>query len=329
VAWQTEFSETQLVTETVDDADPSFQYQELAWNTNPSNVNLFNNGTGHSTSVSAANVTLTFSADSVSIFGTVGPNNGLYTVSLDSQQATQYNATTYLTFYEVMLYHADNLGPGQHQLTLTNLPEIIGQTLNIDYAILTSNSTSSSSSGSPVSSSSPSGASSVNVVSASSGLASGAIAGIVVAVGIALLTSAAAFFFYRRWKSAQAASQDLYRIRTPQHPPENANMDQQADYDSQSSRRTANRPHAPSSSMPTIDEVLVSPAIQSPFDEPGNSSRPLPEAPGTRPNIFQLPVPDDTMGIPKTTPLQRGASTQSGSAPPDYLQATGDLPRSF
>ncbi|KAG1771828.1 hypothetical protein EDD22DRAFT_862750, partial [Suillus occidentalis] len=219
VVWQTEFNETQLVTETVDDADPRFQYQELAWNTNPTNLNLFNNGTGHSTSVSDASVTLIFSADSVSIFGTVGPNNGLYTVSLDSQQATQYNATTYLTFYEVMLYHADNLGSGQHQLTITNLPETNGQTLNIDYALLTS-----SSSGSPVGSSTPSDPSSVNIVSGSSGLGSGAIAGIVVAVGIALLTSAAAFFFYRRWKSAQAASQDLYRIHTPQRPPENANM---------------------------------------------------------------------------------------------------------
>lgn len=155
VAWQTEFNETQLVTETVDDADPRFQYQQLAWNTNPANVNLFNNGTGHSTSVSDASVTFIFSADSVSIFGTTGPSNGLYTVSLDSQQAAQYNATTYLTFYEVMLYHADNLGPGQHQLTITNLPETNGQTLNIDYALLTSSSTASSS-GSPVGSSTPS-----------------------------------------------------------------------------------------------------------------------------------------------------------------------------
>lgn len=360
VAWQTEFNETQLVTETVDDADPRFQYQQLAWNTNPANVNLFNNGTGHSTSVSDASVTFIFSADSVSIFGTTGPSNGLYTVSLDSQQAAQYNATTYLTFYEVMLYHADNLGPGQHQLTITNLPETNGQTLNIDYALLTSSSTASSS-GSPVGSSTPSDPSSVNIVSGSSALGSGAIAGIVVAVCIALLTSAAAFFFYRRWKSAQAASQDLYRIHTPQRPPENTNTGasstvetrsdaslirqealsqgtsqgtswqsyQQADYDSQSAPRTAHGRHAPSSSIPTVDEVLMSPATQSPFDDPGNSRRPLPEAPGTRQNIFQLPVPDDSMGIPKSTPLQRRASAQSGSAtigdippPPDYLQAT-------
>lgn len=365
VVWQTEFNGTQLVTETVDDADPRFLYQEPAWNTNPTGVNLFNNGTGHSTSVSAASVTLTFTAESVSIFGTVGPGNGLYSVSLDSQPAISYNATTYLTFYEVMLYHADNLGPGQHQLTLVNLPETNGQTLNIDYALLTSSSNSSSSNSSS-SSGSPSGSSgtspsSANAVSTSTSLGSGAIAGIVVAVGVALCASAAAFFFYRRWKSAQAASQDLYRIHTPQHPPENAHMGasssvetrsnaslirqdtfsrdtsqgtswqsyQQADYDSQSLPRTGSGLHAPSSSMPTVDEAVVSSATQYLVDEPGSSHRPLPEAPGTRQNIFQLPVPNDSMGISKVTAVPRRSSVQSASAtigdippPPDYMQAT-------
>ncbi|KAG2132465.1 uncharacterized protein EDB93DRAFT_1176770 [Suillus bovinus] len=355
VTWQTEFSGTQLVTETVDDADPRFEYQEPAWNTNPAGINLFNNGTGHSTSVSDASVTLTFTAESVSIFGTVGPGNGLYSATLDSQKTIQYNATTYLTFYEVMLYHADNLGPGQHQLTLVNLPETIGQTLNIDYALLTSSSNSSSSSGSPTSGSggsSGTSTSSVDEVSTSTRLGSGAIAGIVVAVGVALCASAAAFFFYWRWKSAHAASQDLYRIRTPQHSPENANMGasssvetrsnaslvrqedtlsrgtswqsyQQADYDSQRSSRTANRLHAPNPSMPTVDEV------EYPVDESGTSRRPLPDAPGTRQNIFQLPVPDDSMGISKASPVQRRASMQTASTnigdippPPDYMQAT-------
>ncbi|KAG2361344.1 hypothetical protein BDR07DRAFT_1409936 [Suillus spraguei] len=355
VTWQTEFSGTQLATETVDDADPRFQYQEPAWNTNPTNVNLFNNGTGHSTSVSDASVTLTFTAESVSVFGTVGPGNGLYTVSLDSQQAVQYNATTYLTFYEVMLYHADNLGSGQHQLTLINLPETVGQTLNIDYALLTSSSNSSSSSGS---SSSPgpssSGVSAVSTSTAQS-LSSGAIAGIVVAVGVALCASAVAFFFYRRWKSAQAASQDLYRISTPQHPAGNATMAtsssvetrsnaslvrqytstqgtsqgtsyRQADYDSQSSPRTGNRLHIISSSMPTEDGIVLTSPAQSPVNESGSSRRPLPEAPGTRQNIFQLPVPDDSMGIVKATTVQHRTSMQSVSTnmppPPNYMQAT-------
>ncbi|KAG1866695.1 hypothetical protein F4604DRAFT_1682768 [Suillus subluteus] len=329
VTWQTEFSGTQLVTESVDDADPRFQYQEPAWNTSPTNVNLFNNGTGHSTSVSDASVTLTFTA------------------------LETYNATAYLTFYEVMLYHADNLGAGQHQLTLVNLPETNGQTLNIDYALLTSSSNSSSSSELHLQAS-------MQFQLQSSGLSSGAIVGIVVAVGVALCALAAAFFFYRRWKSAQAASRDLYRIDTPGHSPKNAYMGisssvetsdaslirqhtlsqgtsqstssqsyQQADYDSRRSSRTANGLYAPSSAMPTVDEVVESSAIQSPFDEPGTSHRPLPEAPGTRQNIFQLPVPDDSMGISKVTTVQRRASMQSASVtigdtlpPPDYMQAT-------
>ncbi|EGO00228.1 hypothetical protein SERLA73DRAFT_53333 [Serpula lacrymans var. lacrymans S7.3] len=36
----------QLVTQTVQDTDPSFQYQAPAWNRNPPSVNFFNNGTG-------------------------------------------------------------------------------------------------------------------------------------------------------------------------------------------------------------------------------------------------------------------------------------------
>ncbi|KAG1866692.1 hypothetical protein F4604DRAFT_2023231 [Suillus subluteus] len=333
VTWQTEFSGTQLVTESVDDADPRFQYQEPAWNTNPAtnaSVNLFNNGTGHSTSVNEASVTLTFTVtESVSIFGTVGPGNGLYSVSLDSQQATQYNATAYLTFYEVMLYHADNLGAGQHQLTLVNLPETIGQTLNIDYALLTSSSNPSISSGNKLLSKTS------ITYTLSSGLSSGAIAGIVVAVGVALCALTAAFFFYRRCKSAQAALQDLYRIDARQDPPQNAYMGISSSVETSDAslvrQHTANGLlRAPSSGMPAVDEVVESSAIQSPFDESGTSHRPLPEAPGTRQNIFQLPVPGDSMGISKVTTVQRRASMQSASVtigdtlpPPDYMQATG------
>ncbi|KAG1735097.1 uncharacterized protein EDB91DRAFT_1056403 [Suillus paluster] len=230
VAWQTEFSGTQLMTETVDDTDTRFQYQGAAWNTNPTNaiLNLFNNGTGHSTSIVDATVTLTFTVSTESqnlsifmlmvdfILGTVGPGNGLYSVSLDSGQATQYNATAYDTFYEVVLYHADNLGPGQHQVTLTNLPEANEQTLNIDYALLTSSSSSSNSSSS-------SGSGSTSGSSSPTSLSSGAIAGIAVAATVTLSALAAAFFFYRRWKSAQAVSQDSSRFNTAQNSPENAN----------------------------------------------------------------------------------------------------------
>jgi len=128
------------------------------------------------------------------------------------------------------------------------------------------------------------------------GLGSGAIAGIAVVAAIAILALAAAFFFYRRWKSAQAASQDLYRIHTPQHPPVNGNMGasssvetrsnaslirndnsspgtswrsyQQPDSDYQTVQRGGGRrvPSSIDSRIPTVGEVIHSP-IQSPVDE--------------------------------------------------------------
>ncbi|KAG0703240.1 hypothetical protein DFH29DRAFT_874637 [Suillus ampliporus] len=147
------------------------------------------------------------------------PNNGLYSVSLDSGHATQYNVNIYGAFYEVVSYHADNLGSGRHQLTLTNLPGAneLTQELDIDYALLTSSISS-------LGFSATSGVSSSIVYVTSKGLSSRAVSGIAVAAVMALSALAAAFF-YRRWKLVQEASQNLYRINTPQTPVANANTD--------------------------------------------------------------------------------------------------------
>lgn len=75
--------------------------------------------------------------EAVTLFGTSGPSNGPYSVQLDGGQGVQYNATNaYPTNYGVVIYHADNLGPGQHQIIFTNLPATSGQYLSIDYAQL-------------------------------------------------------------------------------------------------------------------------------------------------------------------------------------------------
>jgi hypothetical protein len=206
------------------------------------------------------------------------------------------------------------------------------------------------------------------------GLGSGAIAGIVVVAVVAIFALAAAFFFYRRWKSVQAASQDLYRIHTPQRPSviintgasssvetrSNASLVrndisspgtswrsyQQPENDYQAAQRGGRGRHAPGSSdsrMPTVGEVISS-SIQSSVDEvqsyfhfmidliriflqSGNTRRPLPDAPGSQLNIFQQPVPDESLGIAKTAPAQHRVSMQSTSAtvsdlPPNYIQAT-------
>lgn len=178
------------------------------------------------------------SGEVVSLYGTSGPSNGPYLAQLDGGQAIQYNAShAYPTNYGVMIYHADNLGSGTHQLLLTNLPGVTGQSLTIDYAQLWTT------------------AEyiaiefmihsllinlyflqcyrnfglhkvcSKNLVNAAaslldhSQLSSGAIAGIAIAAAVAVLSAGVAIFFYRRWKTALATHQDLYRVYTSQRPP--------------------------------------------------------------------------------------------------------------
>lgn len=93
--------------------------------------------TGHACCSAHRYAALThLSGEVVSLFGTSGPSNGLYSAQLDGGQTVQYNASNaYPTNYGVMIYHADNLGPGTHQLVLTNIPAASGS-LSIDYAQL-------------------------------------------------------------------------------------------------------------------------------------------------------------------------------------------------
>ncbi|KAG9316491.1 hypothetical protein JVU11DRAFT_2532 [Chiua virens] len=222
-------TDDQLVHEMVQDTDSRFQYQEPAWTTNPptnTNFNYFYNGTGHSTGTYSASVTFNFAVcfaflsnlssarsctiqgEAISLYGTSGPDNGPYSAQLDSGKAITYNASNvYPTNYAVMLYHADNLGSGSHQLVLTNLPASSGQSLSIDYAELWTTASTSPTSGNP------SSASSTNT--SQNNLSSGVIAAIAIAAAVAILCVGGVIFFYRRWKTAMATQQSLYRVSTP------------------------------------------------------------------------------------------------------------------
>ncbi|KAI6099321.1 hypothetical protein EDD16DRAFT_1497733 [Pisolithus croceorrhizus] len=140
IVWQSEVgnADQQLITETIQDTDPRFQYQKSAWSSTPSDANFYSNGTGHYTEVEGATVTLTFTVggEMVTLFGATGTSNGPYSVQLDGGEATRYNGTAFLPFYGVALFHADNLGSSQHELTLTNTPSVTGQQLSIDYALV-------------------------------------------------------------------------------------------------------------------------------------------------------------------------------------------------
>ncbi|KAI6003313.1 hypothetical protein F5J12DRAFT_722726 [Pisolithus orientalis] len=137
IVWQSNVGneDDQLITETIDDSDSRFQYQESLWDS-PSDVNLYSNGTGHYTEEQTS-ATLTFTVrDMVTLFGKTGTSNGPYTVQLDGGQTNTYNATANLPYYGITLFHADNLGSGQHKLTITNAPSTSGQGLGIDYALV-------------------------------------------------------------------------------------------------------------------------------------------------------------------------------------------------
>jgi hypothetical protein len=131
--------------------------------------------------------------EAVTLFGTSGPSNGPYSVQLDGGPTVQYNASNaYPTNYGVTIYHADNLGPGTHQIVLTNLPDTSSQYVTIDYAQLWTIASTSTSQ------------------SAQNNLSSGAIVGLVVEAVVAVLAAAAAFFYYRRWRVALTTPHTSY-----------------------------------------------------------------------------------------------------------------------
>lgn len=90
------------------------------------------------TTNNGASTTLSFTGDVVQVFGTCGPQNGPYQVQLDGGSPVSFNATKAANFEQVLIYYADNLGPGKHTVKFINQPASSGQSLNIDYALVES-----------------------------------------------------------------------------------------------------------------------------------------------------------------------------------------------
>ncbi|KAI6017971.1 hypothetical protein BKA83DRAFT_4316342 [Pisolithus microcarpus] len=215
IVWQSEVGsgDQQLITETVQDTDSRFQYQSSVW-ASPADANFYSDGTGQYTETYAASATLTFTGEMVTLFGATSTSTGLYTVQLDGGNVSKYNATAFLPFYGVTLFHADNLGPGQHSLTIANVPATPGQQLCIDYALVYSLANGTSTTGLSGTGGSTGGNTS------SQQLSSGGIAGIAVAAAAAVLGFLLAFFFYRKMKSAEATYNHLCSVHTAQRQPE-------------------------------------------------------------------------------------------------------------
>ncbi|EIW85607.1 hypothetical protein CONPUDRAFT_162774 [Coniophora puteana RWD-64-598 SS2] len=214
----------ELVPSVYQDTHPSFSYSAGQWSTNPPSVYLYNNGTGHTATTLDASVNFTFTGahpcingDVINLYGTVGNNNGWYTVQVDGGTSMQYNATRFQPYYQQPLFHANNLGGGTHQLTVTNQPQVQGQALNIDYAEVYSLGSGGSSPGSTSSSGGGGGSTGSNrnspqtLSSSAKGISSGGIAGLAVLGATTLLALGAVYYLWRQWKLAEQRYTDLYR----------------------------------------------------------------------------------------------------------------------
>lgn len=72
--------------------------------------------------------------DIVAIFGAVGPSLGPYGIKIDGQSMGTFNATKQNYAAQMQLYHADDLGAGNHTLEIVNQPTSTGQGLALDFA---------------------------------------------------------------------------------------------------------------------------------------------------------------------------------------------------
>ncbi|KAF8329326.1 hypothetical protein F5887DRAFT_1004751 [Amanita rubescens] len=179
---------------TVDDTDSAFKYSGSDWSASPTDAGKYFAGTGHSTSTFNASMEFTFSGEAISLYGPVGATGGPYLVQMDKSTAVSYNANTTPGF-QVLLYHANNLGSGNHTLTFWCQP-VQQQICAIDYVNIYDTATTgsgSSSSNGTAGFTGGSGGSGSNLSSSnnSSALSTGDIIGIV--LGTVAVVAAAVF----------------------------------------------------------------------------------------------------------------------------------------
>ncbi|KAL1720434.1 hypothetical protein EV715DRAFT_289397 [Schizophyllum commune] len=185
---------------TIQDTNSDFEYSGT-WTTSSDDIpslSEFKGGTAHQTRDSDSYVTLNFTGQAIDLFGGVGPQRGPYTVQLDGGEEQTFNATNDNVGVQIMLYHADNLGGGEHSLRVANAPANTGDGLVVDYAVYYQADDDDSGSGSD-----------------SSGISTGAIVGIVVAVVVGLAVAALVAFFVRRRKKKANREEGVWSDKAP------------------------------------------------------------------------------------------------------------------
>lgn len=147
ITWQTDIGAPgdNIIVDTFKDTDPSFVYSpsDGTWTTNPSHLGTFLGGTGHATNSSSASFTYTFKGIGVSLYGPTGPNGSSYAVQLDGRSLATLSSTKSSYRPQTLLYHANNLEPGVHNLQLQCQSVSSTQLCAIDYATVYSTSSQS------------------------------------------------------------------------------------------------------------------------------------------------------------------------------------------
>ncbi|KAK7042133.1 hypothetical protein R3P38DRAFT_3447488, partial [Favolaschia claudopus] len=205
ITWSTDSpTEPQKIIQIDDDAS-QFSYQPKdAWKTDlPSDMSGFQGDSGHVSQSKDSSAILSFSGDTVALFGAIGPNFGPYAVKIDGNSVGTFNATKQDYTAQAALYRGDGLGSGDHTLEIINQPSSSSQFLAIDFAQFAAFPTSSPSA-------SPSSTSAAPSPSASTGgkqlnLCSGLIAGGIAAVCLAFTVVAMVIQQIHRRKRRRAA----------------------------------------------------------------------------------------------------------------------------
>ncbi|KAI4527472.1 hypothetical protein K525DRAFT_186651 [Schizophyllum commune Loenen D] len=121
---------------TLSDNHPNFSYTG-PWTTTGAG-GRYEGGTAHQAVNGNSYVMLEFWGESVSLYGAVGPAYGRYTVQMDGGGAQVFDARDVYTQTQVLLYHANNIGNGTHELVLTNVPtqDAPQSSILIDYDVV-------------------------------------------------------------------------------------------------------------------------------------------------------------------------------------------------
>ncbi|KAK6995998.1 hypothetical protein R3P38DRAFT_3424461 [Favolaschia claudopus] len=136
ITWSTDSTTDSKKGIQLDDKASQFSYQPAnAWKSDlPSDMSGFQGNSGHVTQNKDASAKLSFSGDTVALFGAVGPNLGPYAVKIDGKSAGSFNANKQNYAAQVALYHGNGLGSGDHILEIINQPTSSTQFLAIDFA---------------------------------------------------------------------------------------------------------------------------------------------------------------------------------------------------